>query len=125
MNSYKDFIDTLSTARARDQIVYHEGFMASERDPFGQSNSPDWAAISEVAWMVGAPKGFVMALMGDEPMKCGGFGAADLTQKRLGGMKYEYRCTMRRALTAAEVGELRALGAATAKETKRVRGLVE
>lgn len=119
---YKDFCDTLAMAKPGDMIAYHTGMISVQRDPFGMTNAPDWAAIGEIAWKVGAPKKFVLAPRAEEPIKAHGFGAADLTQRRIDTGKYEYRLTMRRRLDASEVSEIRRVGMATVKDVKRIRG---
>ena len=84
MDSHKSVVDALAAADAGEMIVYHEGFLARDRDPLGPSTAPDWAAIGEIAWRVGAPAKFILAKKTPEPIHAGGFGAADLTQRALG-----------------------------------------
>ena len=129
MDSHKSFVDALAAAGAGEMIVYHEGFLARDRDPLGPSNAPDWAAIGESAWRVGAPAKFILAEKTPEPIHAGGFGAADLTQRALGSpkasRKFEYRITMRRQLTVPEIGNLRALGLETERKERKTRSARE
>jgi hypothetical protein len=113
----EEFLDALSHATAGEWVVYHTGNLAEAADCSRRGLAlnplaPNVAAVREMAWKVGAPQRFITKTnLGH--LDIGGFGAADLFQKRVSRDACDYGLKMRRALTLSELAIVKMVGVQT------------
>jgi hypothetical protein len=118
--SIDEFVSAVVTATPGDRIQYHCGFLAEDRR-FPNPDHSTVNAVGDLAWAVGAPKGY--KLPGEKgPVDASGLGVGALLQQRFGAGNYVYSIYIRRPVTVTEARLIKALAA---KAKKRIEASSE
>ena len=111
-----EFIDSLHKAETGEEIIYHIGCLAYDRD-IAARQTRESALIetcATMAWKVAAPQLFEIGSKADH-LSCAGWGIATMAQRKipvrpLENPTYAYLIRMKRSLTIEEADHLRAFG---------------